>query len=338
VVSGFAGGTANTEFDVLTGMQANALSATTTSAFRAVNRNLDSLFRVFGGDGYRTLFMHPGYNWFYNRENVYQWLGAQEALFADEMENLTYKGSWVTDDSVAAAIEQKFEEAAASGTPFFGYTTTIQNHMSYGIGKYGDGYEFPAVETDVSLSEQAETLLSVYVEGLRDADAMLGRLTDYFSQRQEPVMLVFFGDHLPYLGDDQLVYRELDTDVAKSQEEQEDPYSAYKTPYVIWANDAAAEALDWENAVAALDLPEDGSISASYLGAAVLELTGRGEENPWFSYLTEVRRQLPVIQLNTCMLPDGTVVSQDSLPEDQQALIGKLRRWSYYKLKVKDMG
>ena len=55
VVPGFAGGTANTEFDVLTGMQTNALSVTATSAMRVVNRNLDSLFRVFGADGYRTI-------------------------------------------------------------------------------------------------------------------------------------------------------------------------------------------------------------------------------------------------------------------------------------------
>ena len=54
VVPGFAGGTANTEFDVLTGMQTNALSAATTSSFRAVNRNLDSVLRLFGNDGYHT--------------------------------------------------------------------------------------------------------------------------------------------------------------------------------------------------------------------------------------------------------------------------------------------
>ena len=51
VVPGFAGGTANTEFDVLTGIQTNALSATTTSALRVVNRDLDSLFRIYGADG-----------------------------------------------------------------------------------------------------------------------------------------------------------------------------------------------------------------------------------------------------------------------------------------------
>ena len=92
VVPGFAGGTANTEFDVLTGMQTNALSAATTSALRVVNRNLDSVLRVFGDEGYHTSFFHPGDDWFYNRENVYRWLGAEETVFADEMEDLEYKG------------------------------------------------------------------------------------------------------------------------------------------------------------------------------------------------------------------------------------------------------
>ena len=105
VVPGFAGGTANTEFDVLTGMQTNALSATTTSSFRVVNRNLDSLFRVFAGDGYPTSFFHPGDDWFYNRENVYRWFGAEETVFADQMDDLEYKGRWVTDDYMAGLIE-----------------------------------------------------------------------------------------------------------------------------------------------------------------------------------------------------------------------------------------
>ena len=43
------------------------------------------------------------------------------------------------------------------------------------------------------------------------------RLTDYFSAGDEPVVLVFFGDHLPYLGDNQLAYRELGSDVAQTR-------------------------------------------------------------------------------------------------------------------------
>ena len=328
-VPGFAGGTANTEFDVLTGMQTTALSASTTSAMRVVNRNLDSLFRVFGNDGYKTAFCHPGDNWFYNRENVYRWFGAEETLFVGDMESPEYKGRWVTDDYTAGLIEAAFEEAEG---PLFHFTTTIQNHMSYTADKYGPDYAFPPVETSAGLSEEVETLLSVYVEGLRDADAMLGRLWRFFDGQERPVVLVFWGDHLPYLGDNQLGYRQLGIDVFSGPEGQENP-AAYQVPFVIWANGAAAETLDWENAAAALDLPE--TISASFLGAAVLELTGRGEESPWFAFLNQLRRELPVVHKTLYQTSDGALTGE--LNEERQELVGKWRRWSYYKLRYKEV-
>ena len=40
---------------------------------------------MFGADGYRTSFYHPGDAWFYNRENVYRWLGAEHEVFAKDM-------------------------------------------------------------------------------------------------------------------------------------------------------------------------------------------------------------------------------------------------------------
>ena len=336
VVPGFAGGTANTEFDVLTGMQTNALSATTTSAFRAVNRDLDSLYRVFDADGYRTSFLHPGDAWFYNRENVYRWLGAEEIKFAADMKGLAYKGRWVTDESLAALIEETFETAVRDGETLFNYTTTIQNHMSYTADKYGEGYTFPPVQTSAELSDAAETLLSVYIEGARDADAMLGRLWRYFAAQDEPVVLAFFGDHLPYLGDDRLAYRELGMALSPQESGTEAFLRSYETPYVIWANDAAAQALDWK--IAAVRYCGDGGrISACYLGATILELTGRVQESPWFQYLTDLRRELPVIQKDTVMLSDRSLTSVEGLTPDQQALISRLRCWSYYKLKYKDV-
>ena len=331
VVPGFAGGTANTEFDVLTGMQTNALAAGTTSSFRVVNRNLDSLFRVFGGDGYHTSFFHPGDDWFYNRENVYRWFGAEETVFADQMEALAYKGRWVTDDYMAGLIEQEFADTVAAGETLFHYTTTIQNHMSYTLDKYGESYAYPEVPLNTAVSDEVETLLRVYTEGARDADAMLGRLVDTFSAVEEPVVLVFFGDHLPYLGDNQLAYAEL----GFTARPEWDALTSYETPYVIWANDAAAQALDWEAAVASLDLPEDGRLSASFLGAAVLELTGRTGESPWFDFLNQLRRELPVVQKQAYQLADGTVT--DQLTEEQAAKIAKWRQWSYYKLMYKEI-
>ena len=345
VVPGFAGGTANTEFDVLTGMQTNALAAGTTSSFRVVNRNLDSLFRVFGGDGYHTSFFHPGDDWFYNRENVYRWFGAEETVFADQMEALAYKGRWVTDDYMAGQIEQEFETAVSEGRPLFNYTTTIQNHMSYTADKYGEGHTFAPVSTTADISPETRAMLEVYIEGVRDADAMLGRLTAYFAEREEPVVLVFYGDHLPYLGDNQKGYAELGSEVSIPENEREDILCSYKTPYVLWANDAAADTLNWNEAVAALDLPEDGVLSASFLGSVLLDLTGRAGESPWFDFLSSLRRIAPVVQKKTYILADGSVLPQRILNEqtDESSMelkdaVRKWRCWSYYKLKYADVG
>ena len=345
VVPGFAGGTANTEFDALTGMQTNALSVTATSAMRVVNRNLDSLFRVFGADGYRTSFYHPGDAWFYNRENVYRWLGAEHEVFAKDMKDLEYKGRWVTDDYMAGLIEEEFETAVSEGRPLFNYTTTIQNHMSYTADKYGEGYVFPPVSTTADISPETRTMLEVYTEGVRDADAMLGRLTAYFAEREEPVVLVFYGDHLPYLGDNQKGYAELGSEVSIPENEREDILCSYKTPYVLWANDAAADTLNWNEAVAALDLPEDGVLSASFLGSVLLDLTGRAGESPWFDFLSSLRRIAPVVQKKTYILADGSVLPQRILNEqtDESSMelkdaVRKWRCWSYYKLKYADVG
>ena len=240
------------------------------------------------------------------------------------MADLAYKGRWVTDDYMAGLIEQEFEETMASGKNLFHYTTTIQNHMSYTADKYGEGYTYPAVPLNVEVSDQVRTMLEVYMEGARDADAMLGRLRDYFAGRSEPVVLVFFGDHLPYLGDNQLGYREL----GFTEEANWSELTSYETPYVIWANDAAAETLDWENTVTGLGLQE--TVSASFLGAAVVELTGR--ETAWSAFLNGLRREAPVVQKEVYLLGTVTGTPEKSLVDN----ILKWRQWSYYKLKYQE--
>lgn len=335
VVADIGGGTSNTEFDVLTGMQADALSPATSIAFGAVSRNLDSLFRIFGADGYATSFVHPSVGWFYNRENTYEKLGADTQIYAEDMANIQYKGTWPTDAYLAGFITDKFSTAAAAGVLEFSYITTFQNHMAYTADKYGADYVYPELSVNVPLSPEAETTLKVYIEGIRDADAMLGALTDYFSQSDEPVVLGFFGDHLPSLGSDQSVYSELGIDLSPSAGDAAAIYYPYATPYLLWTNDAGAEALDWENTAASLDLPENGYLSACYLGAVLLELTGRGSETPWVQFLNQLRRELPVAHSGTYMDMAGNVTS--TLSDEKQAMLLQWRQWSYYKMKYKEI-
>lgn len=330
VVPYFAGGTADTEFDVASGMQTNLLNpaAPSLTAFRTVNRDLDSIFRIFDADGYTSCFMHPGQSWFYNRENVYDWFGADESFFVEDFD-AEYKGSWVTDESVLRELVSRFEEKSAGGGLDFTYAVTIQNHMSYTAEKYGD-YVCPEVETTAELSPEIQTAVNVYAEGIRDANAMLEDLTEFYSEQSEPVLLVFFGDHLPYLGDNRQGYAELGLPAA-SVTGGEDPFAAYTAPVLFWCNDAAAEALDFANAIEALDLPADGRISACYLGAAVLELTGRGEVSPWFAFLNEMRRELPVLHNGYYESADGEITTEPTAEE--AALVSRMRCWAYYKLR-----
>ena len=67
----------------------------------------------------------------------------------------------------------------------------------------------------------------------------------------------------------------------------------------------------------------------------MLELTGRGEESPWFAFLNQLRRELPVVHKTLYLTADGSVTGE--LSSRQQELLQKWRRWSYYKLQYKEV-
>ncbi len=331
VVPNFGAGTANTEFDVLTGMQTNMISQNETSAFRVLHGNTDSVFRAFLEDGYQTEFIHPGQSWFYNRQNVYKYFGAEKLLFSEAFEDAERKGSWVTDNAVLQTMKEEFEAAMREDKPYFNYTVTIQNHMSYTADKYGDEYKLSGMAPlKKEMAPGVRTMLSVYAEGVRDADAMLQGLTEYYDTRKEPVLLVFFGDHLPNLGDDYFCYKEMGFEIGESDDPQT-TLRTYETPYVIWANQAAEKELNFTELKNALDLPDDNTINAHYLGALTLEITGRRNTDSYFSFLSDLRRELPVLHNGTGRGGDGEYFTE--LPEEYAEDVRKLQYWEYYKLK-----
>ena len=68
---------------------------------------------------------------------------------------------------------------------------------------------------------------------------------------------------------------------------------------------------------------------------AVLELTGRTGESPWFDFLNDLRRTAPVVQKQAYLPADGTLT--DQLTAEQAAQVLKWRQWSYYKLMYKEI-
>ena len=161
VVPGFGGGTANAEFDVMTGMQTNMLSSVATSAFRVVGKNTSSLARLLDDQGYETSFMHPGDSWFYNRLSVYKYLGVQNQIYNEAYTSADKKGNMIGDEAVKERLLELFEtHLATSEAPFFNYTTTIQNHMAYTVNKYGS-LEIEEVPMVKEITQEAKDFFSV---------------------------------------------------------------------------------------------------------------------------------------------------------------------------------
>ena len=329
VVSNYGAGTANTEFDVLTGIQTNMLNENSTSALRVIHKPTASLARLYAAQGYDCWFMHPGESWFYNRDSGYDYLGFSERCFVDQFRGkFPWKGAYVSDKGFGQMLCQRYEaHKAQSDAPWFAFSVTIQNHQAYPWNKYKDR---PAeAPLKIAVSDETMETVSVYAEGVRDSAVLLYDLTEYFDRQEDPMLLVFWGDHLPALGKSFSVYREIGLDIG-NEADLSSALDTYTTPFVIWANRAYCEQYDLAGRKATLELPAGLRISDTYLGELVYELSGRKGSDAYWDFLGQARRILPVICQGRYELPDGS--RTETLTEEQAAVESKLRKWGYYRV------
>ena len=300
LVSVLGGGTAQTEFDVLTGMNSRQFSGA-PFAFRMISSELESMASVLNSLGYRSEFMHPGHDWFYNRQNVYRYLGFERLMFLDEFNDVPTKGMYVNEHDTINRMLEMFSEHRENhpSTPYFNFTVTIQNHGPYPDKYLLDGPVTGAnFSTGLDFTENDINAISNYFHGLADSDRELGRLVNALNALDEPVVLVYFGDHLPAFN--ARIY-----DLLMQDNDKPDPL--YRVPFLIWQNEAAQ--INFE--------PYDENLffNAPFLGAYVMEILGFTGISPFWDYNMELRRAFP--------LTDET---------RSFAMQMLYRDWSYYRL------
>ena len=325
VVPNFGGGTSNTEYDVLTGCGDRYLGSA-LPAYSFIHREFDGLPRQLRKLGYETIAIHPGYGWFYNRQNVYPDLGFEATYFLEDSFDLATQGygGYINETATMDKIIETLEgHIAKSDAPLFSFTVTIQNHGPY-EKKYGT---LPQnFDCDIALDETQTDLLTQYFEGIQDADAELGRLKEYAEASEEPIVLVYFGDHLPGFSNGMEFFELLDypIDANGTTEEQ---LAVYETPYLIWQNESA-KALT--KTTEEIEAPEGGVLSSQFLGSMVLELCDADYESPLHRQNNALRRELPVCAGNIYVDASGEYKTEVS--EEQRERVEQLARWQYYKL------
>lgn len=272
----FAGGTIDTERAFLTGYYSHPKYFTKTNSFVWYLKE----------QGYRTEAMHPITGSFYNRRNINDYLGFDRYDHFDNKYNqytdLYKEWSFLRDEDFFDFIIEGYENSKKDGVPYFNFSVTYQNH-----GPYSDEAESELdylVKKD-HYNDRDYNIVNNYIEGIGQTDRALKKLFDYFRQEEEPTIIVVFGDHNPWLGQDNSAYKMLNINL--DLEEVEGFRNYYETPYLIWGNQAAKE-------VTGRDLLGEGpSISPNFLMAEVFDYLG-WEGNEYMQYISSVRDRLSV--------------------------------------------
>ena len=322
VVPNIGGGTADTEFDVMSGLSTRHLRGA-PFAFRLIGSEFDSIAHQLSKLGYNNEFIHPGHNWFYNRQNVYSYMGFNRLVFLDEFKGENEKGMYIAEDVTIDRIISMFETHVNEnpGIPYFQYCVTIQNH-----GPYKDKYLADTnFSTDLDISTDDINAISNYFEGLADADRELKRLTDYFESIGEPVVILYFGDHLPAFtaGVYDAIYPAL-----YENSEMDNLIRLYKTPFIIWEN-SEAKALDL-NGHSFGEKNENRLFTSNFLGAFLFDYLGFKNISPLIDHLNELRMQFPVITEHRSFTPDGT--TSIGLSDEERKNLVLYRNWEFYKI------
>lgn len=286
-VSIYGGRTADSEFEFLTGHTMYFLPNIIPYQF-LVKEPVSGFTTALINQGYKNVMaMHPYIPTGYSRSQAYPLLGFEtflsEADFPDEKS--LHLREWISDDADVKRIISEYEKHKQNyDSPFYMFNVTMQNH-----GPYDEDYDNFPIDVKITDPDCYDDEAERYINLAHLSDASLKTLVDYFSQTEDDTVLVFFGDHRPRLSDE--FYEKILGESTKLLKEDED-MELYQVPFVIWANYDIEESTDEK-------------ISLNYLAARMFEVCHM-EAPPYYRYLNELRKEVPVITSNGFLGKDGT--------------------------------
>jgi phosphoglycerol transferase MdoB-like AlkP superfamily enzyme len=223
----FGGATANVEFEVLSSNSIRFLSDGVLAYENYVNTNVDSLASILTGQGYSAKVISAFHGYFANARKTYERFGFQRFISLEFFNPDEYEGPYMSDRAVTKRI---IEETQKTDGPDFIYANTMENHHHYLPGKFKRN----TIEVKADLPEDDIGILETYAQGINTADKMLETLVNYYNKLNEPTIIVFFGDHLPYFEEDYMVYK--NAKYIGEDQSLEAWQKLHRTPLVTWNN------------------------------------------------------------------------------------------------------
>ena len=226
----FGGISANVEYEFLTGSSLTPYSNSFIPYMTLYNNsnyyNSPSIIKELKNNKYNTKLVSFASPNLFNCKNFYKYTKIDDVQFIENVDPKYIKGNYVSDEYVTDKIIKEFKNKKKDKKEFY-MILTMQAHMPYNIDKYGN-YDIDVVESkyDKELTDK----LKSYAQGIYDANKQLGRLNEFIKEYDEPTIIIFYGDHLPYiegLGN---------TKYFSTKDKKKDMYRKYNTQSLVLAN------------------------------------------------------------------------------------------------------
>lgn len=302
----FGGATANVEFEAVTGFSNYFLRVGSLPYQDLIDRKsfIPTIVSDLEGQGYASLAIHPYKGVFYKRDKVYKTFGFDQFLDMDKMKHKEMSGYYISDESLSKEIIDNLKQQKK---PMFIHAVSVQNHFPYVPNRY------PKNTVSVSgLSPDSKESLEVYAEGIKQADQALQDLVNELQKLDEPTIVVFWGDHMPILGQDLAIYKEAKYANTSNKNLYEQEFS--QTPLLMYSNFH-------------IDRKDLHALSPAYFGPTVFDMAGL-KKPPFYNLLDKLKAQLPVLK-NTLQMNSSQEYVTNHLTKQQKQLISDYRMLEY---------
>ncbi len=213
----FSAGTANTEFEVLSGMNVDFLGIGEIAYSSVVGKKpVETVCHILKKYGYTTHAIHNNNASFYKRNEIYKSLGFDTFTSLEYMYDVEYNAlGWARDKVLISSINDCLNSTEANDMI---YTVGVQTHGTFTPDLIDTA---PLIDVNGIDNQSVEASFEYYISQLKQVDTFLSELISVLEKRNEPTMLVVFGDHMPGF---------------EVEDEQLLNDSKYQTEYVIWSN------------------------------------------------------------------------------------------------------
>lgn len=316
---GYGGGTANIEYQSLTGMSLASFNDQLISPYQQLVPNMKSAYsfnQIWNEACHSTCSVayHPYYKSFYLRDSNYKKFGFEffrtldsspMISHQDHIDNSIYVSDAASYQNVLDYLQQSTDQSQ------FIQLVTMQNHLPYSDWYVDNEFKDADISSDINDAERQQ--IDTYAKGVSHTDSATINFLNQLNELQKPTTVIFYGDHLPG------IYQ-------TAAMEKRNQLALHESDYFIWSNAASSSS---ETKLS----PEESNYSSSNYFIASAAEHMNAKVSPFLALLTELHEEVPSMgrfaSTNdswgsgsaTYLNSDGSIVKKKNLSQKARQLL-----------------